>query len=48
MKLFCDDNGHDDGIMTDWLVFFNREMGELDEEMEWRSCDDVSSGRVRV
>ena len=48
MKLFCDDNGHDEGIMTDWLVFFYGEMGELDEEMVWRSCDDVSSGRVRV
>ena len=48
MKVFHDDNGHDDRIMTDWLVFFNRDMGELDEEMGWRSCDDVSSGRVRV
>ena len=46
MKLFWDDNGHDNKIMTDQLVFFYGEMGELDEEMAWWSCDDVSSGRV--
>ena len=49
MKVFRDDNGHDEVVRWDYdtlavilLVFFYGEMGGIEKEVAWRSCDEIS------
>ena len=45
MKVSCDDNEHNNRIMTDYLIFSYGEMGGMDEDMVWQPCNDINIHR---